>query len=514
MFRYIVPKQTRTHADCLTAIGAADLLRHADPRLFDRGDRFEVSLTSNLKPGDLNAIDPGFAYFVRGKAPAPAVSPERIVTAGSPVGVEDRMYTILNRMKAYGGPGQLVARYARLKPGEWQTAIWDCLHGAENFVFRAPLVQLFDPHSVRGYAGLKPSGTDRRDRTKNQWANPFEQWLRYRGYFAASAGWFAFGDLRLFSPEPVDISYERLAKVAEGFREVRLGGTGPKMDCRAMFAFTRLLIESCRKKRRPREMVSGLRVTHYKDMGHTFTVIGMDQLALPNWMDLHTDEHARQWLAMLEEHDTAIRRLNDSHSEEAALLEQYRSTFQSDRQGSIDAFVKFLGAYGPSVFRSRSQDQWTRPQFSLRSVKEILDASPDCRLIVEAPGFAAVASAIRSATFGAQGNRHMGSVDHREIRYGLFASLRRAGMVGKQELSAAVGEFIGTYNRETVQRRAAGRRSSGISTVELEGFRRTVDRAPDSSLVAALLCGVSSCHRGETRVMEQESEMVQAALPA
>jgi hypothetical protein len=130
-------------------------------------------------------------------------------------------------------------------------------------------------------------------------------------------------------------------------------------------------------------------------MGQVLTVIAMDLLALPDWMDLHTDEHAEQWLAMLEEHDTALRRLTDSHSEELALLEQYRRTFQTDGQEAVAAFAEFLGRYGPLVFRRRAQGHWTLPQFSSQSVKEIFDASPECRITLDSPGFGAVAAAVR-----------------------------------------------------------------------------------------------------------------------
>ena len=464
----------------------------------------------------MKAVDPGFAYLVRPKKEMPVVPPERIVRTGVSytTAVDGRMYAILNRMRAYGGPNQLILRYAQTMRAGWETRVWECLQGREDFVFHAPLVQLFDPHAAHGFARLKPKGTSRDDRTKDTWARPFEQWLRYRGYFQGAAGWFAEGDLRLFTPVPCDISHERLTKVADYFREQRLGGTGIKMDCRAVLAFTRLLIESCRRKRRPREMVNGLWVTRYKNMGQVLTVIAMDLLALPDWMDLYTGGHAEQWLAMLEEHDTALRRLTDNHSEELALLEQYRRTFQTDRQEAVAAFAEFLGSYGPLVFHRRAQGHWTLPQFSSQSVKEIFDASPECRIALDSPGFGAVAAAVRSATFGAQGNRRRGDATHREIRYGLPAAIRRAGFVGKRELQNLVSEFIDSYNQESVRRRRAGLAASGITAAELDGFSRAVEHAHSSQLAATLLSVVAGCHRRGARLQEQEAEMVRAAITA
>jgi hypothetical protein len=259
-------------------------------------------------------------------------------------------------------------------------------------------------------------------------------------------------------------------------------------------------------------MVSGLWVTRYKDMGQVHTVIGMDHLALPNWMDLNTDQDAQRWLSMLDEHDTALRRLTDSHSEEFALLQLYRSTFQTDRQEAVAAFVEFLANYGALVFRRRSQDEWILPQLSLKSVTEILDASPECRVALEADGFAAVAGAIRSATFGAQGGRRRGDSHHREIRYGLLRDVRRAGYLGKHELLLVISQFVSAFNRESIRRRSAGVRGSQIHDGEITAFSRIVDSAPNANLVAALLCGVSSSRRGEIGKIENVAEMAQTAF--
>lgn len=420
------------------------------------------------------------------------------------------MYSILGRMTAFGGPNQLVSRYAQVKRAQWESRIWDCLNGESDFIFRSPLVQLFDPQAARGYSMLKPLGTSRRDKTKDCWAEPFQQWLRFRGYFQGSAGWFADGDLRLYSPVPFDISHERLTKVVDAFREIRMGGAGVKMDCRSVLAFTRLLIESCHRKRRPREMVSALWSTRYKDMGKAYTVIGTDQFALPDWMDLHTDEHLRLWLTVLEEHETAIRRLTDSHSDECELLRLYRDTFQVDRQESIAALVRFLASYGSLVFRKRSQDGSTLPQFTLDNILPLLGASPECQTALETPGFTAVAAAIRSATFGAQGQRYYGNHSPRQVRNGLLASLQRAGQLGATELVAAVSEFIRVFNAEGLGRRNAGIRAAHIATPEMEDFERLVKRSPNTQLLTALLCGIACCHRGEACIAARDRNIDQA----
>src|SRR5215469_2554947 len=292
MNRYVIVKQTGTHADVMAAIGAADLLRHLEPEIQEFDDRFEVRLPRQLAFADIEATDPGFSYLLgRGKS-ARGIAAERIVQLRNAAdetvepadrGFDDRMYVILSRMKAFAGPNRVVSQFAGSSPAVWAKRVWECLHGNQSFGAASPLVQLFNPQSAAGYALLKPSSTSRRDRTKNMWAEPFVEWLRFRGYFEGAAGWFTNGDLRLYCPIPRGIAYPQLAAAASSLRGLRLGGSSVKMDCRAVLALTRSLVDNSHAGRRPAQLIRGLYVTHYKDMGQAHTVMATDQLALPDW---------------------------------------------------------------------------------------------------------------------------------------------------------------------------------------------------------------------------------------
>jgi hypothetical protein len=266
------------------------------------------------------------------------------------------MYSVLSRMKAYGGLNKVISQFMKMDRQQWAWTIWESLHGRPRFSFSSPLVQLFNPHAGKGYALLKPDGTDRGDKTKDRWAELFVEWLRYRGYFEGSAAWFPSGDLRLFCPIPAHIPYEQFAVAAAAFRGLQLCGTAVKIDCRALLALTRLLIENAKALRSPRQWVRGVRVTHYKDMGQAHTFIGMEQLAIPDWFELRSGDQARVWLQVLEEHDLAVRRLTDSHSDEFA-LKRYRGTFQMRWDESLAEFVLFLGEYGRLLFNRRSRHE-------------------------------------------------------------------------------------------------------------------------------------------------------------
>lgn len=145
---FTVFKRTATHADVLAAIGAADLLRHLAPRIVHFEDRFEIRLRRHLRPSDLDSLEPGFSYLARPGKALPAIPPERIVLSGSPSA--SRMYSILGRMQAFGGPNKVISLFARANRREFTTDVWEALHGESAFAFSSPLVQLFNPHSGKG----------------------------------------------------------------------------------------------------------------------------------------------------------------------------------------------------------------------------------------------------------------------------------------------------------------------------------------------------------------------------
>jgi hypothetical protein len=520
---YTVYKRTATHADALAAIGAADVLRRLEPRIVELEDRFEIQLARRLVATDLDAVDPGFSYLERPKKTASASCAENNARSRSRPGSrirgipyalpsDNRMYSILARLKAYAGPNRVVSRFARMRREEWTRSLWNSFEGQRDFVFSSPLVQLFNPHSAKGYALLKPSGTKRSDKTKNRWAEPFHEWLRFRGYFEGCAGWFASRDLRLFCPIPGDIPYDQLATIVACFRELSLGGTGVKMDCRAVLCLTRLVIQEAEIHRPPRQSVRGVWVTHYKDMGQAHTFMSMEQLAVPDWFELRTESEAQVWLRTLDEHDTVVRRLTDSHSDEFVLLKQYRRIFQVRCEESIAELVEFLVSYACLLFKRRAQDHWSLPQFTSGGVAPILERDESMRTILRNPGFKAVAAAIRSSTVGAQGSRHNGKPDHREIRYGLLSELRRAGSLGRQELLERIFSFISAFNQEGARRRSSGLPSMQIQSHELESFAALLEGLPARVPVGSVLCGVSSCLPGTVGAVDEPE--IARAIPA
>jgi hypothetical protein len=276
------------------------------------------------------------------------------------------------------------------------------------------------------------------------------------------------------------------------------------MDCRALLGLTRLLTEQSPAGERPCQRIRAVWVTHYKDMGQSHTVMRMEQLALPQWADASS-------LHALDEHEVAVRRLNDSRCDEFHLLNRYRQTLQSHPAGSAAHFVEFLAGYNELLFRSRAEGEWLLPQFSWAGIAPALRGHAALSEAPAHPGFTVVAAAIRSSTFSAQTARRNNNPQHREIRYGLPGVLRRAGVRGKAELSDAVQAFAAQFNRESARRRSAGLAAAHIREHEFAAFSEWLGSMPSGAIAASLLSGFAGALRNGNREKELEGLLVHAA---
>ncbi len=530
------PKVNGSHADVLAAVGAADLLHELNPILVDSASGIEVNLNREVLASDLTNVAPGFRYLkasasdesddedkkkkAHKKVPAtipPAMlfdytaqndkykrqmaakaskDPDVLESAQQDKPDPDfRTYRIVKALQAESGPNKFIEQFWSLTPQQRELAIFESLNDNADFFFDSPLVQLFNPHAAKGYSLLKPAGTDRNDKTKEKWAQPFFEWLRYRGFFAGSAGWFLGSkgeNIRVYTPIPKNIPFRLYTRATSQFRSESLAGSAPKLDCLGTLRLTRILIGQSLEP--PSRSISGIWVTQYQSLGQVKAVTAIDQLALPKWFELKTQDDADLWLGILEEHDKILRRLDDDISEELGLLKQYRR-FLQDREGeAIVEFIEFLAAYGHHIFRLRGQGKWLLPQFTREKVEAILQAS--YKQILENPGFRAVADAIRSATVSAQVAKKKGS-DYREIQYGALPELRRKIAESRDGFMQAVSEFVSTFNGESARRYEQGKSGYRISQDDFAAFAQLLDERPDWETVGTLLCAMATCKLGK-----------------
>jgi hypothetical protein len=516
MHTFTVSRRTGTHADALAAIGAADLLSEFEPHLTSRGDRFEIRFERAVTPQQLARSDPGFRYLLRPSRKPPKLPSSMVYelakAPGVPLDADQRMYSILARLGAEGGPNKLMVRFGQLSAHEWSHLVWDGLHGREEFVTKPSLVQLFNPHAARGYSLLKPAGTDRTDKSKDAWTEPFLEWLRYRGYFQACAGWFLDKDIRLLTAVPGDISYSLYRSAMQAFRALRLGGSPAKIDCRAVLGLVRILIDQMPRYQRPASLMEHVSVVHYRSMGQANTVMAIQQLAIPDWFDLENGADASLWRTLLDEHDKALRRLNDTSSDHLAVIKQYRRCLQARKESAVEEFVVFLQDYGLLLFRTRAENErWLLPQFTTDTIGAILDRHPFYRSTLRNPGFQSVAQALRSSTVSAQTARHNDARSHLEIRYGVLSAIKRDAAVGKHALVQTVQAFVGAHNVESARRCESFWKDGCVGEQQFASFLEAVDAAPSASAAGSLLCALATCRRSDEAGESTLADLVQAA---
>lgn len=562
-----LPRDSGSHADVFAAVGLAALLEDAardrGVRIVNDGTVFRVVLSQPRPFAELSAIshDPGYSYLrvpAKGQTPPPPRGVtdhiDYVATRDQVNAVrkqEEELYAAAKRAKQPVDPEALeqLQKQWPMDRGKWRRyPVYLTLQGHETAnkvhvaITQLPgkafqtlvlgalkalaagrpsgvnwsvsTVQLFSPLAAKGYARLKPDSTGRGDKTKDAWADPFVEWLRYRGYFQSAVPLFHGKNgehIRLLCPVPGNVTPAVYRAIVSAVRSPSRGAGPPKIDVLATLNLARVLIARSEEYHRPdlepfegltinartpAEIISGLAVTNYQSLGQARAVSTMAELAVPGWFRIESQQHADEWLEILDEHGAIVRGLEDDHSDEFALLQGYRRFLQSRGVVALDALLDFAGAYGSFVIRAREANRRVR-QFGTDHLRRVVGSmSSDYAAILNDEGFRAVATAVRRATVSAQSLKARG-VDHREIRYGLLPDLRRAReLPGNEPLLLAVAEFVSLYNTENARREEATGRAwhRRVTTEELAAFTRLVDDArKGASIVGALLCAYGTC---------------------
>ncbi len=552
-----VPKATGTHADVFAAVGLADLLaslpRAGAIRLTERQSDFGVSPTMPVTVEALKSLPQVAGYpFLKAN--------ERV---GVPAGVGDvvdykaekvkadrlrqaqglkkrarqkavdretrqemqaeqlredwRLLQVLNTLQGDETANRIHATIVGRKPSQFLEEVGSALAAlsqrrSSQLNWRVTTVQLFTPVAAKGYSRLKPDSTDRNDKTKEQWADPFVEWLKYRGYFRIACPFFQGSKaehVRLLCPVPRDISAQALELVARGLRKRGLFGGPPKLDVLATLGLAELLVRHSEefhdpdaevfpglflKGKTPAQAISGMMVTHYQSLGNAKVVSSMATIALPGWFAIENRKDADVWLAILNEHQRVIRGLQDDHSDEIGLLVGYRRFLEQRGESMVLALLEFMGHYGPFLIRAREQRRKVASFRTDHFRRILMGTAPALGEILNDPGFQAVASAIRRATVSAQAQKAMGIPDYREIRYDLLHDLRRKrSLPGKEPFVEAVSDFVSKYNAENARRREMRKTAPrNVTTEEFVSLVGLLERY-GAPIVGALLCAYGTC---------------------
>lgn len=570
-----LPRDSGTYADVFAAVGLADLLSEATAdrrvKIVNRGTTFRVELSRSRRFDDLRGVRhrAGYKYLqARSSAKPPAkvteavdyqdyrdrikilreqeqelfnaarrergkVDPEAIQALRDQWPMpprEWRRFPALLVLQGHETSNKIHAKIAELDSSAFRDTVIRAIEALangqpSNVTWPVSTVQIFAPLAAKGYARLKPDSVGRNDKTKDAWADPFVEWLRYRGYFLSALPVF-FGSkaehIRLLCPVPGEVSIAAYRDVVSELGSPPRGAGPPKIDILATLSLSRLLIEHSEMYRRPglrpdeqleirgrtpADLISGVAATNFQSLGSARAVSSLTEVALPGWFPVTSAADADEWLAILQDHEYIVRGLEDNHSDEFALLQQYRRFLERRNDSALHALLDFAGAYGTFVVRAREAKRRVR-QFQTDLFRRVVIAmNSNYAAILDDDGFRAVAAAVRRATVSAQTLKARGE-DHREIRYGLLPELRRAReLPTNAPFMTAVAEFISLYNAENARRREMRHQApANVTTEQMLSFTRLVDEH-DASVVGALLCAYGTCtERRETMSVDDAAE--------
>jgi hypothetical protein len=542
---FVLPRITGTHGDVFAAVGLADLLSDASDtpvRIRETGSSFAVTANALdgipqkagypfLKTNEKVQVPKDVTDFVDYKAEKAKADRRKKLTQGKSkksLGPEIeellkqdeplpnwRLLQVLNTIQGDETSNRIHALIQSMPPPDFSQQVKAGLESLRSFEpsgldWPASSVQLFSPNAAKGYSRLKPDSTERNDKTKEQWTDPFVEWLRYRGYFAVACPFFdgpKAENVRLLCPIPADISVGALKEVCGALRQAGVFGGPPKLDSLATLKLAELLITRSQEyasanpiaglfllRKRPSEVISGISVTQYQSLGSAKAVSSIATLALPGWLVINSPDEALEFLSILQEHQRVVRSLEDNHSDEIGLLIQYRRFLELRGERSIRTLIDFMAAYGALIIRARGQGRKVT-QFSTQHFGRLVMQNAQ-RLgdVLNDTGFQAVAAAIRSATVSAQAQKAMNRPDYREIRYDLLPELRRkSSLPGNPPLVQAISEFISKYNFENARRRELNKSAPRNVTTEEFSSLVTLIETYHAATVGPMLCAYGSC---------------------
>lgn len=300
------------------------------------------------------------------------------------------------------------------------------------------------------------------------------EYLKAVGLFAAAIP-RAFSDegmRKTYVLQPAKLDLNRHEAIFAHFKQSIDGRGGPiKADVLTSLDYANAYLSYCRAAKNddpdadidfnPGNSINGFAVATYLLLSkNAFTLINLSSLGLPPWLKhVQTRDDVVAVQAVVAEHQTIIRPLNETFQEQNHLLDAYRDFLG----GRTESFFAFCADYGEHIIRTLPANSRIR-QMSVPALDQIIrridmsevDPLDFISTSDRYPGFHNIAYAIRQSTVIPQrqlANFKAGKQPDKplyDVRYGLGNNLRRK-TDNVADFISALTEFINLYNAETDQ---------------------------------------------------------------
>ncbi len=292
-------------------------------------------------------------------------------------------------------------------------------------------------------------------------------------------------DRKTYVLSPSRLGWSVHQQVMKHFRQAMSASqTAIKMDVLVSLQYTQAFLKHYEEARvddlgedifgePPADLVSGMQMAFYKNLGNSPAVMNIASVNLPRWVAPHNPEQLTEFQASLDEHISIVRNLDETRGEQFALLSNYRDFISGDQ---LDAFFEFTNAYSGFVISQLERKKFVRP-FSIPTLEVLFMNSEDKKYseIMQNEGFRNIAYAIRHSTVSLQ-NAKKFRKPATDIRYGLGQQLARKAAY-PDDFLAELGEFLHLYNAENAQLREKDRNPfrSDIRMEDMEEIVKLVD---------------------------------------
>ncbi|MCW5850786.1 MAG: hypothetical protein KIT87_11990 [Anaerolineae bacterium] len=330
--------------------------------------------------------------------------------------------------------------------------------------------QLFNPTQGKGQNRPKPDGA-RMENVGNFW---LPEYLKVVGLYQAGLTRIVANpsdprnakDRKTYVLAPRDISFGVHSAIMERFRQAMAGSdTAVKLDVLAALRYTQAFLQYAAESRaagaleielgqRPNDLVTGLQMAFYKNLGQSAATMNIAFINLPTWVRVGIPEEMQAFQDVLREHMIIIRALDETRSEIHDLLAGYRDFLSGD---SLSPFFMFTTGYSAVLMRTREGGR-SYPSFTTTNLEVLLMNTTEGQSlseIVQSEGFRNIAYAIRQSTVVPQrqkedAKRGKGPEPIYDVRYGLGQRLSRKAQYEKDFL-AELSAFLQEYSVENGQ---------------------------------------------------------------
>jgi len=352
---------------------------------------------------------------------------------------------------------------------------------------RATQMQLFNPAQGKGTNNAKATWSAPGN-LKGFW---LLEWLKATGLYYGGITRTLAGvkDRKTYVLMPRRLGWNQHVRVMQDFRQSMVRSeTAIKLDILASLRYVKAFIQHYEDARqmdlaedlfgeKPADLVRGMEMAFYKDLGNAVATMNIASLNLPRWVAPASPESLILFQQVLDEHISIIASLNETRGNQFDLLVRYRDFLSAN---DLTPFFRFTTAYSGFIMTQRERKQYVR-QFSTTSLEVLMMNSGDGKTnysqILQNEGFRNIAYAIRHSTVVPQSRKGRGDRRVVDIRYGLGQQLARKAAY-PQDFLAEISEFLQLYNAENAQLREHNRNPfrKNVTTQDLEMLTQLVDQ--------------------------------------